>query len=119
MGNGPGVIGGVLTLKDIEDAAEAALKNFGKPDNIFFPPGLLKNIRGLSGSGSWYSPQHPEYTGTPWAHRDRLTKRERAVAKVHTFLKKLGALKHIKEEEFETIKDLSVRRLKRADWART
>ena len=119
MGDGPRVEPGVLTEEMIEEAAQKALANFGKADSLLFPPGLLKSIRGLKGSGNWYTPQYPEYSGTPWAHRDHLNKREHTIARLHTFLKKLGALKHIKEEEFESIKDLSVKRLKRANWART
>ena len=109
MGNGPGVNSGVLTIEMIEEAAERALANFGKPNNpiTFMPPGAFWTV--------WE--QHPEYRGTPWAHRGRLNKGEHMVAKLHTFLKKLDALKNIKDEEFEIIKDLSVKQLKRAKWA--
>ena len=110
MGDGSRVEPGVLTVEMIEEAAEKSLANFGRPSNpiIFMPPGFFMP--------SWE--QHPEYNGTPWATQDRLTKREHMVAKLHTTLKKLGVLKNISEEEFQEIRNKTVKRLKRAKWAR-
>jgi hypothetical protein len=108
MGNGSGVVPGALTLEMLEEAAEKALANFGRPDPVvFMPPSFFLP--------NWE--QHPEYHGTPWAQKDRLTKREHAVAKLHTTLKKLGVLKKVSEEEFQDIRNKTVKRLKRAKWA--
>jgi hypothetical protein len=111
VGNGPRIVEpGVLTVEMIEEAAEKALANFGRPSNpiIFMPPGFFMP--------SWE--QHPEYRGTPWAMADRLTKNQHTVAKVHTILKKLGVLKNISEEEFQDIRNKTVKQLKLAKWAK-
>ena len=108
---------GVLTVDMLEKAAQAAAANFGTPTQMYFPPNLLRPLMSMSGwTTSTWSP-NPQYAGTPWADRDRLTKREHAVAKLHTALKKLGALKGVDEQAFEEIKNKSVKRLKRAKWA--
>ncbi len=101
--------GGVLTEEMLEQAAQASLNNFGRPSNpiIFMPPAFF--------SGGWET--HPEYRGTPWSTRDRLSKREHKVAAVHTLLKKLKVLKNLSDEDLINIKDLAVKRLKRAKWA--
>lgn len=103
--------GGTLTEDDLEKAVQASLSNFGRaPTNpiIFMPPGFFT-------SSSFET--HPEYSGTPWSTRDRLTKREHKVAAVHTLLKKLKVLKSLSDEDLIGIKDLAVKRLKRAKWA--
>lgn len=112
MGNGPG-IGKTLSVQDIEDAAAQAIANFGKPNFIMMP---LQAVQAYSHIMNF--DMHPEYAGTPWASMGKLSKREQRVAAVHTILKKLGALKNISEEEFNTIRHHSVKRLKRAKWAR-
>lgn len=81
-----------------------AITSFGRPNFIY-----------IGNATPWHA--HPEYAGTPWADKDRLSKREHAVAKIHTLLFKLGALKNISEEEFFDIHKLCIKRLKRAKWA--
>jgi hypothetical protein len=125
VGNGPGLkppfqgygsnesvvvdtAGGVLTEDILEAAMNAALANFGKPDpNNFIFMGSFTTS---------YAP-NPQYEGTPWRDKDRLTKREHAVAKLHTTLKKLGALRGVDEQAFEEIQKKSIKRLKQAKWA--
>ena len=128
MGNGSGVKGddadisdlfGVniadpLSADDIEKAAATAIASFGSPTQIYLPQNMIKPFFMMSGIK--YS-AHPQYEGTPWAERDRLTKREHAVAKLHVFLYKLKALRNTDEAAFEDIKNLTVKRLKRARWA--
>lgn len=101
--------GGMLTEDDLEKVVQASLNNFGRPSNplIFMPPAFF--------SGGWET--HPEYRGTPWSTKDRLTKREHKVAAVHTLLKKLKVLKSLSDEDLVDIKNLTVKRLKRAKWA--
>ncbi len=108
MGNGSGLkYPGVLTIEDIEAAAQAALNNFGKNPIIFMPPQFF--------SMPWES--HPEYSGTPYSTMGKLTKREQKVAALTTFLKKLKVLKNVSDEELVDIKNTTVKRLKRAKWA--
>lgn len=110
MGNGQGLKSdeGVLTLEMLEEAAQKMMNNFGKPTNpiIFMPP---------VGFAGWE--QHPQYHGTPWAMKDRLSKREHKLASLHVFLKKLNILKNMTDEEFEEVYKKSIKRLKRSKWA--
>lgn len=112
MGNGSRIIVDIesssLTQDDLEKAAQVALNNFGRNPIIMIPAGMITTM-------PWQA--HPQYAETPWAHKDRLTKREHAVAKLHTILTKLKVLS-FKEEEFYEIRKLSIKRLKRARWAR-
>jgi hypothetical protein len=50
--------------------------------------------------------------------QDRLSKHQHSVAKIHTILKKLGVLKNISEEEFQDIRNKTVKQLKLAKWAK-
>jgi len=96
-----------LTSEKIEAAALAAANNHGAPAIMFIPISFQM-------MAIWEA--HPEYSGTPWSQYARLTKRETAVAKIHTFLNKLGTLS-FNEEEFNKVCSLSAKRLKRAKWA--
>jgi hypothetical protein len=131
MGNGPGIkdktllfdieTGGIddfihpstppLSLDQLEKAAQVAMSNFGMPTQIMVPPKFFMM------SGIVFE-VNPEYRGTPWASTARMTKREHAVAGLHTTLKKLGVFKKLSEDNLEEIKNKSIRRLKRARWAR-
>lgn len=106
------MVGDVLTPDILEAAIQASLNNFCKlpPNPIIFMP-----LPAFFSSG-WEV--NPQYSGTPWSTRDRLSKREHKVAAVHTLLKKLKVLKSLSDEELIDIKDLAVKRLKRAKWAR-
>lgn len=104
----------VLSVDALEKAAIQAAASFGTPTQMFLPQAAIRPFLKMMGS-TWLP--NPQYAGTPWADRDRLTKREHAVAKLHTTLKKLGALKGVDEQAFEEIKNKSVKRLKRAKWA--
>jgi len=101
-----------LSINDIENAAIKALSNFGSSNKILISPHALTPLKAFFG----YE-EHPEYSGTPWAQYGKLTKRERAVAGLHTFLSDLGVLKKIEQEEFHSIANKATRRLKRAKWA--
>ena len=61
---------------------------------------------------------NPEYRGTPWVSMARMTKREHAVAGLHTTLFKLGVFKKLSEDNMEEIKQITIKRLKKAKWAR-
>lgn len=102
--------GGAFTQDMLEAAAQASVNNFRMLRNpiIFMPPQYFTSAM---------FEVNPQYSGTPWAIRDRLTKREHQVAAVHTFLKKLKVLKNLSDEDMYAIKKLSIKRLKRAKWA--
>ena len=61
---------------------------------------------------------YPEYSGTPWADTTRLSKREKAVAGLHTTLNKLNVFSKFAQGDFEFVHSMSIRRLKRAKWAK-
>jgi hypothetical protein len=121
VGNGPGLKGypgktvsidietSPLTQDMIESAANKALSNFGLNPIIFMP----MNVMGVFG---WEA--HPEFSKTPWANRDRLTKRENKTAYLHVFLKKLDVLKKLSDDEIDEVVKTSVKRLKKAKWAK-
>lgn len=100
-----------LSVDDLNKATAAAMANFGSPTQIFLPPQAFFMMSALK----WQA--HPEYDGTPWADKDRLTKREHAVAKLHIFLYKLKTLRNTDETAFQEIYKQSIKRLKRAKWA--
>lgn len=103
-------LGQALSQDMLEAAAAKASSGAGKSSVIYMgSPFIISNM-------GWS--QHPEYNGTPWAYRDRLTKREHAFAKLHTFLYKFKVLKNLSEDDHEQIKNISIKRLKRAKWAR-
>lgn len=120
MGNGPGLKSKTVSI-DIEtspldptmiqNAAAKAAASFGAPTQIFMPPqffmmsGLVFEI-------------NPQYHGTPWASTSRMTKREHAVAGLHTTLSKLGVFKKLSEDNLEDIKATTIKRLKKVKWAR-
>lgn len=95
-----------LTFADIENAAAKALTNFGMPGFIMTPAAF-----------GWHA--NPQYTGLPWADTSRMTKREHAFAKLHVFLYKSKVIKNLSEEEHETIRNIAIKRLKRAKWSRS
>jgi len=97
----------------IEAAAQSAASNFGKPSHIMMSPQNMGAFMGTFSNITF----NPEFEGTGWDNKWRLTKRERKFAQVHVFLKKLRVLPN--DDAFNTeIKDLAVKRLKRARWAR-
>lgn len=100
-----------LTPDTIANAAQAALSNFGAPTQIFMPPQFFM----MSG---FIFEINPEYHGTPWASVNRMTEREHAVAGLHTTLFKLGVFKKLSEDNIEGIKQITIKRLKKAKWAR-
>lgn len=107
----------ILTEQMLEDAVTSAAANFGSAQQFIFPASMMKQTMSAFYGSPWYP--NPEYVGTPWADKVRLTKRERKIARLHKVLKDLGVLKKIDEPSFEEIKDKSVKRLKRAAWAQT
>jgi hypothetical protein len=109
--------GNVLTEQDIEDLTKQAQAAFGQPSQVLMSaPQYSKLLQFFN--QSFISEINPEYRGTPWATMSRLTKREHAVAKVHTFLSKLGVLRYLSEEDMKDVVNRSVKRLKRARWSR-
>ena len=100
-----------LTPDVISNAAQAALSNFGAPTQIFMPTQFFM----MSGI---FVEVNPEYRGTPWASIARMTKREHAIAGLHTTLFKLGVFKKLSEDNIEGIKQITIKRLKKAKWAR-
>lgn len=120
MGNGSrGVILdkeiSTLDIDTISKAIDASLANFGQPTNMLVNHQMLSGYFNIS-APTWYP--NPEYSGTPWAVRFRLTKRDHVVAKLHTTLHKLKVLRKLSEQDMEDIVLKSVKRLKRAKWAR-
>lgn len=120
MGNGPGLKPNTISVdietssldpQAIQNAAAKAAASFGTPSQIFLPPqffmmsGLVFDV-------------NPQYRGTPWAYTSRMTKREHAVAGLHTTLFKLGVFKKLSEDNLEEIKVSTIKRLKRVKWAR-
>lgn len=105
MGNGSR-----LTIKDVEEAAAKCAAAFGQSNHMIIPASAAMKF----GWGIF----NPEYSGTPWADMLRMSKRQRIIAGLHTSLKKLGVFKNISEEEFMDIRHKSIKRLKRAKWAR-
>lgn len=116
MGNGQGLKGktiafdietsglaGELTIEMIEDAAIKSMANFGRNPIIMIPPGMITTM-------DWHT--FPQYAGTPWSQTPGLTKREKAVAGLHTTLAKLDVVE-IDHKMFIKTK----KRLKRAKWA--
>ena len=135
MGNGSGIIknpcdeifldtetsglsvnvnGSVLIPQDIQNAIAKSMANFGASNPIIFSPQMM----GMSMGTTFTMTLHPEYLGTPWAEVSRMTKREHAVAKLHTFLSKLKVTKKFQDEDWEEVKNKSIKRLKRAKWAK-
>ena len=111
MGDGQG-LGKSLSLEDLEDMVKKASGNFGMPSSLFMPQSSLSSFFNINFD------THPQFAGTPWAFaKTRLSKRELVVAGLHTTLSKLGALKGIEDNEFVEIRNLSIKRLKRAKWA--
>lgn len=99
----------------LEAAAQSAANSFGRPNHIMMSPQNFGAFASAFGGGHgviW----HPEYTGTGWENKWRLTKRERKMAQLHVFLKKLRVLPD--ETVNAEIKETAVKRLKRARWAR-
>lgn len=118
MGDGQGVVPGVLTEEDVEKAAAMAAQSFGQAGQVFIPAKLAFRPIILNGMAvNWAFENSPEYSGTPWAKDYRFSKRERMVAQLHTTLHKLEILKGIDHESFDNIHALSVKRLRRAKWA--
>lgn len=128
MGNGPGLKEEVvvdleaddlfihestppLSIDQIQKAAQAALSNFGTAPQFFMSPQFFMM------SGTVFE-MNPQYHGTPWASTSRMTKREHAVAGLHTTLFKLGVFKKLSEDNLEEIKAKTIKRLKRVKWAR-
>ena len=106
---------GKLTVSDVEtsltaDMIEAAslkvLANFGAPTTFYW------------GGAGYRLIVNPQYETLPWAYVSRLSKREHAVAKLHTFLFKLDTIKNIDKDHMEEIKSKTIKRLKKARWAR-
>lgn len=105
------VSGSPLTEDDLEKMVASVTASFGKANQIFMAPNVF-----MSMGGGWE--QYPEYSGTPWANTSKMTKREKAVAGLHTTLNKIEALKKLSSQDWENIRYASIRRLKRAKWAR-
>ncbi len=107
---------GVLTLDMLEKAAQSAINNFGKPQQLIYPMGMGKTI---FNSGLLHWDIHPEFAGTGWAAKSRLSKRERAFAHLQVFLIKFGLQKHLQNEDERKVDCERVqKRLKRAKWAK-
>lgn len=115
MSNGsrlrPDLQGGVLTEECLENLVMQTQASFGAPNQIFMPPQFFM----MSG---FIFEVNPQYHGTPWATTTRMTKREHAVAGLHTTLFKLGLFKKLSEDNMEEIKQITIKRLKKAKWAR-
>lgn len=107
---------GALTLDMLEKAALAATKNFGKPQQLIFPMGAGTTIfRGAL----LHWDIHPEFAGTGWAAKSRLSKRERAFAHLQVFLIKFGLQKHLQDDNLRKADfEYAEKRLKRAKWAK-
>lgn len=102
MGNRPGLI--TIDIETSNICGEVYASPVKNP-LIFMGGGLMSR---------WIP--NPEFAGTPWEDTSRMTKREVAVAKLHTFLAKLDVLK-LDEVEFEKLRLKSIKRLRRAKWA--
>lgn len=100
---------GSLTQSILESAAKAAQANFGQANSIYMAPHVMSALW-----PAWEA--HPEFSPTPWARKVPLTKRERKMATLQTFLDKLHVIRG--EEVHKEIYDTAVKRLKRAKWAR-
>ena len=87
--------GSRLDEDDLIRAYNVALANMGSMASMFF------------------GPINPQYSPTPWKDY-KLTKRETALAKLHTVVAKLVK---IDDESWEHIVKKSTTRLKRAKWA--
>jgi hypothetical protein len=106
---------GSVTFNNIEitedmlvEASAKALANFGKPSIMM----------GMGTTYTFNMLLNPEYSGTDWAYIKRPTRRERAVAGLHTTLEKLSTLKNISENDKIKIVNTSIKRLTLAKWAR-
>lgn len=120
MGNGsrlkPDSQGDVLTEECLENLVMQTQASFGAPNQIFMAPQSMSALLNF-----FRVPGHeiyPEYLPTPWARVARLTKREKKVASLHTILAKLNVFRNLSEDNLDEIKNQSIRRLKRAKWAR-
>lgn len=106
MGNGSGLVdltGGVLTVEMIEQAVQASLNNL-RPHLMY---GVPYNIR------------YPEFNGTEWCYKYKLTRREKAFAKIQSFLVKMEMLKYLEDGDERRADCLyAQKRLLRAKWAR-
>lgn len=116
MGNRPGLkdLGNPcseITLDELENAVMQAQASFGQANHIMMSTAQLNAFMSVFGG------RYSEFKHTPWEHADRLTKREYKVATLHAFLTKLKAFKFT-EEEFLEVRNKTVKRLKRANWAR-
>lgn len=105
-----------LDEQALEDLVKQSQAQFGLPTQIFASPSQYNSILTFFGTFGYES--YPEYLPTPWARVIRLTKREKRVAALHTILAKLNVFKNLTEDNLDEIKDKSVRRLRRAKWAR-
>lgn len=105
-----------LTAEVIEEAAVAALANFGTPQKLY--PHLMlgtAQIRAFMSSFSYHP--NPEFIGLEWSSLARLTKRERRFAHLHFFLYKFKIIKKLSEEDNKDITEIAIKRLRRAKWA--
>jgi hypothetical protein len=99
---------GSFLQSTIEAAAQAATANFGQANHIFMSPQMMTSM-------GWHA--NPEFIGTSWANKDRLSTRERKFAQLHILRWKLRVLPN--DDEFNSdIQTVVIKRLKRAKWAR-
>lgn len=101
-----------LILEDLEEMAQKSISNFG-PSPLLVSAQTLQQLHQIYGFVV-----NPEFSGCPWAHIARITKRERKVAQLHLLLLKLKILSNFSQEELDNLVYLSAKRLKRAKWAR-
>lgn len=105
MGNGSRLVidtetSSLCTTQAIDINMMAAITKLTRPNILMMP--------------MYYGPTSPQYSPTPWADMWKLTKRQVAVAKLHTVVAKLIK---IDDETWDEIVDKSTSRLKRAKWA--
>lgn len=98
-------VGGALTIEMIEQAVQASINNFRPHPLMMY--------------GTPYNIRYPEFNGTEWAYKFKLTRREKAFAKIQSFLVKLDMQKHLQDGD-ERREDClyAQKRLLRAKWAR-
>lgn len=105
-----------ITEQCLENLVAQAQASFGASNQILMAPSQYNRILKFFGASGYEA--YPEFNPTPWARAIRLTKRERKVAGLHTVLAKLNVFKNLTEDNLDEIKDKSIRRLRRAKWAR-
>ncbi len=99
-----------LSIQDIKNAAVAAANNFGKPSHIFM---------GTATMMTWGWEPNPELSPTEFAKHTRISKREKAFARLQVFLTKFGLQKHLEDPDARRADcEMATKRLKRASWAR-